>query len=58
LTVQSLLTTNAAPAHERVGYWGDLVQRRGRSLFRQRYGASPREWRALGGRIPTTFAKE
>jgi len=27
-------------------------------LFRQRYGASPREWRALGGRIPTTSAKE
>ncbi len=27
MSVQSLLSTSAAPAHERVGYWGDLVQR-------------------------------
>ena len=27
MTAQALLTTNAAPAHEREGYWGDLVQR-------------------------------
>jgi AraC-like DNA-binding protein len=27
LSVQPLLTTDSAPAHERVGYWGDLVQR-------------------------------
>jgi AraC-like DNA-binding protein len=27
VTFQPLLTTDAAPAHERVGYWGDLVQR-------------------------------
>jgi hypothetical protein len=67
-----LLTTDAVPAHERVGYWGDLVQRsfgrlrsqtsgderfrgeiRGFQLgepcvFRQHYGASPREWRRRG----------
>jgi AraC-like DNA-binding protein len=27
-------------------------------LFRQHYGASPREWRAQGGRYPTSSAKE
>lgn len=123
------LTTDAVPAHERVGYWGDLVQRsfgrlrsrtygdacfrgeirrfqlgelrlcrleasphrvertpgaRGASdrgqacrsitsilfgagfssaahfsrMFRSRYGASPREWRALGGAVPHSPAKE
>ncbi|HJS38659.1 MAG TPA: AraC family transcriptional regulator [Burkholderiales bacterium] len=92
MTASLLLTTDAVPARDRVGFWGDAVQRsfgRLRSqtygdegfrgeirgfqledpreatrtitsillgagfssaahfsrLFRQRYGASPREWR-------------
>jgi hypothetical protein len=38
LTAQALLTTNAAPAHERVGYWGDLVQRSFGRLRSRTYG--------------------
>jgi AraC-like DNA-binding protein len=38
LNVQSLLTTDAAPAHERVGYWGDLVQRSFGRLRSRTYG--------------------
>ena len=84
-----LLTTDTVPALERVGHWGDLVQRsfgRLRSLedpsqarrsitsillgagfssaahfsrmFRQRYGASPREWRAHGGHAAATHTEE
>ena len=38
MTVQPLLTTSAAPAHERVGYWGDLVQRSFGRLRSRTYG--------------------
>jgi AraC-like DNA-binding protein len=38
LSVQSLLTTDCAPAHERVGYWGDLVQRSFGRLRSRTYG--------------------
>jgi AraC-like DNA-binding protein len=38
LSVQPLLTTSAAPAHERVGYWGDLVQRSFGRLRSRTYG--------------------
>ncbi|HEX9185208.1 MAG TPA: helix-turn-helix domain-containing protein [Burkholderiales bacterium] len=38
MTAQALLTTNAAPAHERVGYWGDLVQRSFGRLRSRTYG--------------------
>ena len=38
MTVQPLLTTSVAPAHERVGYWGDLVQRSFGRLRSRTYG--------------------
>jgi AraC-like DNA-binding protein len=38
LSVQPILTTSAAPAHERVGYWGDLVQRSFGRLRSRTYG--------------------
>jgi AraC-like DNA-binding protein len=38
LTPSTLLSTDAAPAHERVGYWGDLVQRSFGRLRSQTYG--------------------
>lgn len=38
MTAFSLLSTDAAPAHERVGYWGDLVQRSFGRLRSQTYG--------------------
>lgn len=38
MSVQPLLTTSAAPAHERVGYWGDLVQRSFGRLRSRTYG--------------------
>lgn len=38
MTALSLLTTDAVPAHERVGYWGDLVQRSFGSLRSQTFG--------------------
>jgi AraC-like DNA-binding protein len=38
LSVQPLLTTRAAPAHERVGYWGHLVQRSFGRLRSRTYG--------------------
>ena len=38
MTAQALLTTDAAPAHERVGYWGDLVQRSFGRLRSRTYG--------------------
>ncbi len=51
-----LLTTDAVPAHERVGYWGDVLRERAAAhfsrMFRQRYGASPREWRRRGSGMP------
>jgi len=38
LTPATLLSTDAAPAHERVGYWGDLVQRSFGRLRSRTYG--------------------
>jgi AraC-like DNA-binding protein len=38
LSAASLLSTDAVPAHERVGYWGDLVQRSFGRLRSQTYG--------------------
>lgn len=38
MTALHLLTTDAAPAHERVGYWGDLVQRSFGRLRSQTFG--------------------
>ena len=38
MTASLLLTTDAVPARERVGYWGDLVQRSFGRLRSQTYG--------------------
>jgi AraC-like DNA-binding protein len=38
LSAPTLLSTSVAPAHQRVGYWGDLVQRSFGRLRSQTYG--------------------
>lgn len=38
MSAASLLSTDAVPAHERVGYWGDLVQRSFGRLRSRTYG--------------------